>query len=109
MIEWQEWFLNSSNILTRIENHKVNEKNKIKSERWKLLIRLGEFLEGPMIFLGFLWLILIIVELTIGLNDLLERISILIWIIFIIDFIISFIIAPVKKYFLKKTPLLLYP
>lgn len=83
----------------------MDEKNKIKSERWKLLIRLGEFLEGPMIFLGFLWLILIILELTIGQNNLLGRISILIWIIFIIDFIISFIIAPVKKIFLKKNTL----
>lgn len=77
-------------------------KLKIKRERHKLLVQLDNILEGPMIALGFVWLVFIIIELTSGLNKTLEKISIFIWIIFIAHFILTFIIAPVKRTFLKK-------
>ncbi len=77
-------------------------KEKLISERKKLLISVEKALEGPMIFLGFLWLVLLVMELVWGLSRLLEYTSITIWIIFIIDFVAKFILAPLKVPFLKK-------
>lgn len=76
--------------------------NTLKRERNKLLHRVEQLLEGPMIFLGFLWLILLIIELIRGLNPALQFLSTAIWILFIIDFIIKFFIAPKKLFFLKR-------
>lgn len=71
------------------------------SERKKLLNTIEGFLESPMVFLGFVWLVLLIIELIWGLTDVLQFLSITIWIIFIIDFLIKFILAPGKIRFLK--------
>ena len=77
-------------------------KEQLLKERKRLLTSVENLLEGPMIFLGFAWLALLVVELIWGLIKPLEYASIAIWIIFIIDFLIKFILAPVKIYFLKK-------
>ncbi len=76
--------------------------NNLAEERNDLLKSIEKLLEGPMIFLGFVWLILLIVELIWGLPPMLEYLSISIWIIFIIDFAIKLILAPEKKLFMKK-------
>ncbi len=55
-----------------------------------------------MIFLGFVWLVLLVIELIWGLSKPLEYTSLAIWIIFITDFFIKFILAPGKLFFLKK-------
>src|SRR5687767_10220561 len=73
----------------------------LNRERNKLLTSIETLLEGPMVFLGFVWLVLLIVELLWGLSKPLEYLSITIWIIFIIDFIIKFLLAPGKSAFLK--------
>lgn len=75
---------------------------RLKNERLKLLVSIERLLEGPMIFLGFVWLALLVVELIWGLNKALEYLSLTIWVIFIIDFLIKFILAPAKIIFLKK-------
>ena len=72
------------------------------NERKKLLKSIEKVLEGPMIFLGFVWLVLLVIELIWGLLKSLEYASVTIWIIFIIDFIIKLILAPAKVVFLKK-------
>ncbi len=77
-------------------------KPEIKNERKRLLRSVEEFLEAPMIFLGFIWLILLVVELVWGINKILEYVSLGIWGIFIIDFLIKIILAPEKLPFLKK-------
>ncbi|MEJ7610344.1 MAG: ion transporter [Ferruginibacter sp.] len=77
-------------------------KEQLISERKKLLTFIEKLLEGPMIFLGFVWLILLIVELIWGLSKALEYTSLGIWFVFIVDFIIKFILAPAKLIFLKK-------
>lgn len=74
----------------------------IINERKKLLFSIEKLLEGPMIFLGFVWLVLLIVELISGLSKILEYLSLSIWILFIIDFSIKFILAPAKFIYLKK-------
>ena len=71
------------------------------SERKKLLCTVTNLLEGPMVFLGFVWLILLVVELVWGLPLTLQYVSIGIWIIFIIDFLLKFLVAPHKLRFLK--------
>jgi len=77
-------------------------KKQLINERKKLLTSIEKLLDAPMIFLGFVWLVLLVAELIWGLNKPLEYASLTIWIIFIIDFIVKFILAPVKVDFLKK-------
>ena len=77
-------------------------KREIINERKKLLINIERILEGPMIFLAFIWLILLVIELVWGISKLLEYVSYVIWGIFIIDFVIKFLLAPGKLFFLKK-------
>jgi voltage-gated potassium channel len=71
-------------------------------QRLKLLSRVETTLEGPMMLLGFIWLILLIIDLIKGLSSSLQFFSTIIWIIFILDFIAKFTLAPVKLTFLKK-------
>lgn len=77
-------------------------KPEIKNERNRLLRSVERFLEAPMIFLGFVWLVLLVVELVWGINKVLEYVSFGIWGIFIVDFLIKFILAPEKDSFLGK-------
>ncbi|WP_423149447.1 potassium channel family protein [Rubrolithibacter danxiaensis] len=75
--------------------------NELTKQRSKLLFNIERLLEGPMITLGFIWLILLIIEFINGSNSYIELISTVIWVIFIIDFILKFILAPQKLLFLK--------
>lgn len=71
-------------------------------ERTSLLRTIEKVLDGPMIFLGFVWLVLLVVELIWGLNKPLEYTSLTIWMVFIVDFLIKFVLAPAKLSFLKR-------
>src|SRR5688500_17225698 len=71
------------------------------AERKKLLSSIENLLEGPMVFLGFVWLVLLIVELIRGLSPALQYLSYTIWVLFILDFAVKFILAPHKGRFLK--------
>jgi voltage-gated potassium channel len=77
-------------------------KETLKRERKKLLKYIGRLLEGPMTFLGFVWLLLLIIELVWGLSDLLQYLSFTIWGIFIIDFLVKFLVTPEKIKFFKE-------
>ncbi|MBF9254256.1 potassium channel family protein [Pontibacter sp. 172403-2] len=81
----------------------VNEQ--LTRERYQLLHRIEDALEGPMVVLGFIWLLLLVLELIRGLSPLLELCSNIIWVIFILDFLLKFILAPHKLPFLKKNVL----
>jgi voltage-gated potassium channel len=74
----------------------------LAGERKRLLISFEKLLEGPMVFLGFVWLALLVIELIWGLRAGLEYLSLSIWVIFVIDFCIKFILSPDKRVFLKK-------
>ncbi len=76
-------------------------KAKLNDERNHLLKSIEDLLDGPMIFLGFIWLILLVVELIWGLPIVLQYLSIIIWVIFIIDFLVKFFLAPRKIYFIQ--------
>jgi voltage-gated potassium channel len=77
-------------------------KPQIRTERKKLIHTLENILEGPMIFLGFVWLALLVVELVWGLPPFLETISLAIWGLFIIDFLLKLMLAPDKVAYIKK-------
>ena len=71
-------------------------------ERMALLRRIEHALEVPMMVLGFIWLALLVVELTAGLNQMLETTGTAIWIIFIVDFALKFALAPRKLMYLRR-------
>lgn len=73
----------------------------IESERQSILQQLDEWLETPLLILSFVWLALLVFELTSGLTPLLENIGTVIWILFGIDFAIRFWVAPHKIAYLK--------
>jgi voltage-gated potassium channel len=77
-------------------------KNAIVDERNQLLKTVERLLEGPMIFFGFVWLVLLVIELIWGIHIILEYVSLGIWGIFIIDFLITFSLAPDKLSYLKR-------
>ncbi|MBW4688559.1 MAG: ion transporter [Komarekiella atlantica HA4396-MV6] len=73
----------------------------LEKERSEVLQQLEDWLETPMLVLGFVWLALFIIEIIWGLNPLLQTVSITIWIIFILDFLLKLAIAPHKPSYIK--------
>jgi voltage-gated potassium channel len=71
-------------------------------ERWELLQQINDVTEKPLIALSFVWLILLIVDLTSGLNPFLDTLVYIIWALFILDFIIEIVIAPDHVRYLKR-------
>jgi voltage-gated potassium channel len=71
-------------------------------ERLAVLEQLESWLERPMQVLGFVWLALLILELTRGLSPFLATLSTIIWIAFILDFAVRFTLAPAKGTYLRR-------
>jgi len=84
-----------------MNNPRTPEKQILERERREILQQLEDWLDLPMMVLGFIWLVLFLIELIWGLNPLLEAVGIVIWIIFILDFALEFILAPRKATYLK--------
>lgn len=80
-------------------------KNKRLIARNRLLIlkRLEAWLEIPMTVLSAVWLCLMVIELGWSLSQFGQRITTLIWIIFILDFLLRFSVAPQKLQFMKSS------
>jgi voltage-gated potassium channel len=74
----------------------------IEQERWEILAQFEDWLEVPMLVLGFVWLALLIIELVWGLSPLMDRTVLLIWIIFILDFSLKMLLAPRKLVYLRR-------
>src|SRR5919107_215155 len=77
------------------------ERPLIDAERRELLGRLEDWLETPMLVLGFVWLALLILEFTRGIWPGLEAAGTVIWVIFIVDFALKLALAPDKTDYLK--------
>lgn len=73
----------------------------IENERREILNNLEDWLETPLMVLGFVWLALLITEFVWGEGPLLTGLTDLIWVIFIIDFAVKFTLAPKKFDYLK--------
>ncbi len=84
------------------DQHNMKGGDELIRQRYRLLGQIDRLLEGPMIFLGFAWLVLLIIDLVKGLTAPLQMLSTSIWVIFIVDFAIKFFLAPAKLPFLKR-------
>lgn len=73
----------------------------LKRERYELLHLLEGWLETPMLFLAFVWLVLLVMELVRGESLLFGVLGTIIWVIFILDFAGKFVLAPDKVVYLK--------
>lgn len=82
------------------------EKN-LELERLELLAQVEDWLELPMVVLGFVWLALLVAELVWGASSLFEGLGTLIWIVFILDFTLKLILAPRKRRYLRHNALTL--
>ena len=83
-----------------------DDKKTLEVARRELLERIESWLEVPMLFLSFVWLILVGIEMLWERaweeNAMLSPLSTAIWIIFIFDFLVELIIAPRKFDYLKR-------
>ncbi|HVS31097.1 MAG TPA: ion transporter [Thermoanaerobaculia bacterium] len=74
----------------------------VETERTRLLVQIERLLEKPMIVLSFIWLVLVVVELTRGVTRTGEIAAMAIWVVFLSDFAVKLIIAPRKLMFLRR-------
>jgi voltage-gated potassium channel len=79
--------------------------NTKKIKRYRLLAKISNFTEIPLIILGFGWLVLLIIELIWSLTPFLRQLITVIWIIFIADFLLKFIQTPSRLKFLRNNTL----
>ncbi len=71
-------------------------------ERLAALAGLESWLERPMQALGFVWLALLVLELTRGLSPTLTTVTTVIWVIFILDFALRLALAPNRWLYLRR-------
>ena len=83
------------------QDAKAPGKEALERERYELLQRLEDWLETPMLVLGFAWLALLVMELIWGESPSFEIIGTIIWVIFILTFAVEFVLAPHKVVYLK--------
>src|SRR5437588_11547344 len=86
---------------TGMQKLSAPQKAELDSHRESLLAQIDRILRGPMFLLGFIWIVLIVLQFIQGLSSGLKILTTAIWIIFILDFLLRFFIAPEKKEFLK--------
>jgi voltage-gated potassium channel len=74
----------------------------VKQERYAVLEQLEDWLEGPMLVLGFVWLVLLVVELLWSLSPGLQLLGSVIWVLFIVDFVIKLVLAPERGRYMAR-------
>ncbi|MBA3531343.1 MAG: two pore domain potassium channel family protein [Ardenticatenales bacterium] len=84
------------------EQPERREVRQLKAERWVLLRQINAITDKPMIVLAFVWLLLLVLDLTGGLSPLLQALSYVIWALFVLDFGIEVLIAPDKSTYLRR-------
>ncbi len=73
----------------------------LERQRWELLRHVDALLTGPMVVLAFIWLGLLVLDLTVGLNRFLTTLTYIIWALFVLDFLLELLIAPHKGTYLR--------
>ncbi|HEU4754641.1 MAG TPA: ion transporter [Armatimonadota bacterium] len=73
----------------------------VTRERWELVRQIEDWLELPMLVLGFVWLALLIIDLTGHLSPFLEGVGTVIWAVFILDFALKLLVAPDRLAYLR--------
>ncbi|HET7770757.1 MAG TPA: ion transporter [Chloroflexota bacterium] len=74
----------------------------LERERRELLGQVEEWLETPMLVLGFVWLALLVAELVWGISPMLEMAGTAIWIVFIAELVLRLTLSPERGTFLKR-------
>ena len=88
---------------TRPETRTTDQtKRALERERYKLAVRIGKALATPMTILSFVWLILLVLDLTRGLSPLMTRLNYVIWGVFVLQFLVEFVVTPRKLAYLKR-------
>jgi voltage-gated potassium channel len=77
-------------------------RSELHRERERLLRQLAAALDKPMTFLAFVWLGLLVLDLTRGLNGWLSALNNLIWGLFVAHFSLEFVLAPDKWRYLRR-------
>jgi len=85
-----------------MSNLGTSEKQILKQERREVLQQLEDWLDVPMLVLGFVWLALLVVELIWGLSPFFRVLGTVVWILFILDFSVEFTLAPHKLAYLRR-------
>lgn len=80
---------------------KTRERRIVK-DRLSILHQVEDWLELPMVVLGFIWLLLLILEFATDWGARFETIGTAIWVIFIFDFLLKLLIAPRKLRFMQR-------
>jgi voltage-gated potassium channel len=73
----------------------------LEGERHELLRRVSRAAAMPMLVLGFIWLLLVVLELTAGLSPFLSAVATVIWGLFVLQFLLEFTLAPRKLDYLR--------
>lgn len=71
-------------------------------QKGRALRRVERWLEGPMVFLAFVWIGLMIVEFAGGQRPWQGRLSDFIWAVFVLDFLLRFFLAKGKTAYLRR-------
>lgn len=79
-----------------------HQQQTLKRERWALLNRLIRMSELPMLMLSFVWLALLIADLSRGLTPVQQWLADAIWLVFILDFALQLLIAPERRHYLRR-------
>ena len=74
----------------------------LNAERLRLLVGVARALDGPMQLLGFVWLVLLVLDFTRGLSGFLRTLNLAIWGLFVLQFVVEFVIAPRKRQYLER-------
>jgi voltage-gated potassium channel len=74
----------------------------VPRERWRLLHQIVRLLEVPMTVLGFIWIVLLLIDMIRGLHGRLAVFSEVIWVLFGLDFALELFVAPNKRMYLKR-------
>ncbi len=75
---------------------------KMATERTRLVGHIAALLDGPMTVLAFVWLVLLILDLTHGLTGWLAVLSNVIWVVFIAHFLLELAVAPDRWAYLRR-------
>jgi len=78
------------------------EERTLEHERLELLARVEDWLETPMLVLGFVWLALLVAEFVWGASSLFEGLGTIIWVIFVLDFGLKLTLAPHKLGYVRR-------
>ncbi len=88
--------------VTTFNMRPMDNRDDLKNQRDDTLEQLHDWIDAPMVVLGFVWLALVVGDLVTGLPRGLTVLSTVIWVIFILEFLLEFALAPDKLHYLRR-------